>query len=58
MDCRFWAGLEVDPQDAYIMSIVGILAKSDVRETIYTSIPPEYRTKVHALMGRPFREKE
>jgi hypothetical protein len=58
MDCRWWGGLDVGRQDAYVLTMTGIIVSSPARDQIYKTIPDEFRGKVHALLRRPFRSKE
>jgi hypothetical protein len=57
-DCRWWGGLVVGTQDAYVLTMLSLIVSSPAHDAIYRSIPDTFRPKVRALLRRPFRTLE
>lgn len=56
IDCRFFAGLELGPGDAWDFVAIALLMQSPDRKSIYRSVPDRFRPRLEALLRRQFRE--
>lgn len=57
LDCGFFAGLKVSEEDAWILTLLGVLVSSPAHDAIAAAIPKKHLPKVRALVRRDFRKE-
>jgi len=55
MDCRFWQGLKLSDDAAWLFMAMAMIPESPARAAIYEMLPREQRRRIHHELKKPFR---